>query len=137
MVCMIQQPVLQVCKEAVEYGFQSGLFSSGKISIDSTMDKRMKLWIDKKLFTEALIDLLVFLITNSNSRNVISIGMQYNCLVISCDKQTSSADDAGMQSEYHIICSARTREIISQHRAAIDLQNNKMGQAIVVRFPTS
>jgi hypothetical protein len=140
MVAMRLQPLLPVCIQAVEACKSAGLLPSEKISIHSSVSPKIKLWLDATLFKSALVDLLEESAKRFDKKNdivfsVSSTGMHSSRLYISYihKKTDNESNDDQFTMTYH--SNVRTREIITQHQAAMNLRKDGKNVTIEVWFP--
>jgi hypothetical protein len=141
MVAMKLQPLLQVCTDAVASCTTSDVpLPSEGISIDPSINLKVKLWLDTALFTEALADLLGEAAKRCERGSPIvvsasSSGMHSCRLNISYvhKKTGNKPDDYPFALVYH--SNDRTREIVTQHQAAMSLRKNGQNVTLEVWFP--
>jgi len=140
MVAMKMQPLLSVCIEAVKACTSAGLLPSERISIDSSVNPKIKLWLDATLFRKALVDLLEeaakrFEKGSDIVVSVSSTGMNSSRLYISYThkKTDNESNDDQCTLNYH--SNDRTREIVTQHQAALNLRKDGQNVIIEVVFP--
>jgi hypothetical protein len=140
-VVMMQQSILPLCVDAVSECLKHAAIPPRKIFIDnSTFDTKLKLWLDALLFKEALVDLLEDAAKRCDRQHRIvvcesSAGMHCCRLLISYTRQ--KAEDAFRDDQFEMpyFSHDRTREIISQHRAAMKLVKDGRKVTIEVSFP--
>jgi hypothetical protein len=140
-VIMKQQSVLPLCVDAVAECLKKTTKPLPKISIDdSKYEDKSKLWLDTDLFKEAIVDILENAIRHGVGRHgivcrVSSVGMQHCRLTVSytsLESEIASHDD---QFEISYYAHDRTREIVSQHRAAMNLLKDGRNVTIELCFP--
>jgi hypothetical protein len=140
MVAMKLQPLLPICTEAVKVCSGAGLLPSERISIHSSVNPKIKLWLDTTLFKKALVDLL----GESAKRleegcdivvSVSSTGMHSSRLNISYTHKKSTAELNDDECSVHYHSSDRTREIVSQHQASLNLRKDGRKVTIEILFP--
>jgi hypothetical protein len=140
-VIMKQQSVLPLCVDAVAECVKKTTIPVPKISIDdSKFEDNSKLWLDADLFKEAFIDILKNAIRHGVGRHgivcrVSSEGMQHCRLTISYTCQESETESREDQFEISYYAHDRTREIVSQHRAAMNLLKDGRNVTIELCFP--
>jgi hypothetical protein len=140
MVSMTLQPLLQVCTDAVASCISAGLHPSEKISIDPSVNIKIRLWLDTALFTEALVDLLGEAARRCERGSEILVSVSstgiHGCrLNISYfhKKIDKKSNDEPFVLHYH--SNSRTREIVTQHQAAVSLRETGRNVTIEVWFP--
>ena len=140
MVAMKLQPLLQVCIDAVEACTSAGSLPSERISIHPSVSSKIKLWLDETLFKEALVDLLEeaakrFVRGSDIVISASSSGLHSSRLNISYihKKTDNESNDNPFVMTYH--SNDRTREIVTQHQAAINLRKDGQNAIIEVWFP--
>jgi hypothetical protein len=140
MVAMKLQPLLSVCTEAVEACTSSSVLPSARVSIHSSVSPKIKLWLDAILFKEALIDLLGEVAKRfERGSNIVvsasSTGMHCSRLYISYvhKKAGNESNDSHFTMNDH--SDSRTREIVTQHQAAMNLRKDGQNAIIEVKFP--
>jgi K+-sensing histidine kinase KdpD len=138
---MKQQSVLPLCVDAVSECLKKTTTPLPKISIDdSKYEDKSKLWLDTDLFKEAIIDILTNAIRHGIGRHGIvcrlsSEGMQHCRLTVSYTRQESETGSREDQFEISYYAHDRTREIVSQHRAAMNLLKDGRNVTIELCFP--
>jgi len=140
MVAMKLQPLLPICTDAVKMYSATGLLPSERISIHPSVNSKIKLWLDTTLFKKALIDLL----GESAKRlaegcdigiSVSSTGMHSSRLNISYTHKKSTAELNDDECAVHYHSSDRTREIVTQHQASLNLRKDGQRVIIEILFP--
>jgi K+-sensing histidine kinase KdpD len=140
-VIMKQQSVLPLCVDAIAACLKKTSKLLPKISIDdSKYEDTSKLWLDADLFKEAIVDILINAIQHGVGRHgivcrVSSEGMQHCRLTVSYTCQESEAGSHDDQFEISYYAHDRTREIVSQHRAAMNLLKDGRNVTIELCFP--
>ena len=134
-----QQPLLPICFEAVEECGTSGLHSAERISIHSTVSAKNKLWLDAPLFKEALIDLLKNAINRCDKRerialSVSSSGMHFSRLTISYIQRKTENEFHDDRFEMPYYSNDRTREIVAQHQARMNMRKGGLKVTIELCF---
>jgi hypothetical protein len=140
MVSMKLQPLLQVCADAVASCTDAGLLPAERIIIDPSVSIKIKLWLDTVLFTEALVDLLgeAAKRCERGSDIVVSVssmglhGCRLNISYLHKKTDSKSTDDPFV---LHYHSNGRTREIVTQHQAAMSLRETGRNVTLEVWFP--
>ncbi len=140
MVAMKLQPLLPLCIEVIEKCKSTGLIPSKNISIHSSANLKSKLWLDATLFKEALVELLEDVVQRFDKGSkiifsVTSAGMHSSRLSISYihKKSGNESHDDQFGMTYHSY--GRTREIVAQHQAAMNLRTEGQKVTIELWFP--
>jgi hypothetical protein len=140
MVAMKQQPFLPLCLEAVEEFKNTGLLPSKKISIHSTGNLKNKLWLDATLFKEALIGLLEDSAKRFDRKSKIvvlvsSTGMHPPRVIISYILKKNADELYDDRFDMPHYSNDRTREIVAQHQASVNVRKDERKVTIEVCFP--
>jgi hypothetical protein len=140
-VIMKQQSVLPLCVDAVQECLKKTTTPPPKICIDdSKFENKSKLWLDADLFKEALVDILENAVQHGDRQRrvvvcVSSQGMHYCRLNISYTHQKTENESHDERFEISYYAHDRTREIVSQHRAAMNLLKDGRKVTIELCFP--
>jgi hypothetical protein len=135
-----QQPLLPICFEAIGECGTSGLLPPERISIHSAVGVKNKLWLDAPLFKEALIDLLEDAAQRCDRGSTIDLsvsskGMHCCRLIISYLHKRTEIEPRDDRFEMRYYFHDRTREIISQHQAAMSMVRDRRKVTIELCFP--
>jgi len=124
-----QQPILPVCIEAAMECETSGLVPPKSIIINSSVSAKSRQWLDATLLKEALIDLF----TNAAHRSdlhekidvaISSAGMHFCRLSVSYIHRKTGNEFQDDRFEMTYYSNYRTREIVAQHQAAMNMMKN-------------
>lgn len=139
-VCLKHQLLLPICVEVVEEFKTSGLIPAGRICIQSAVNPKNKLWLDAPLLKEALIDLLEDAVKCCDIRerivlSVSSTGMHCCRCIISYLHQKDKNESHEDRFEMRYYSRDRTREIVAQHQAGMNLMRDGRNVMIELSFP--
>ena len=137
-VALKKQPALPLCAEVIEECKKSGLNSIRLDSPDTVSDSKPRLWLDAPLFKEALQSLIHDAACQRKASEYVTVSLRdgMNTCLISILYNLRKPIDAriiGTGESLHFV-NIRTREIITQHRAKINLNAINMRASIEMSF---